>query len=368
MDQPKWKDTFHYTQSERRGVFILAGLLFLLLLVNSYIDIFYTPTKTDFIPFKKAIAEFEAERKAAVVTNQPFMFNPNKATEEELIQVGLTASLAQRIIKYRQKGGRFYKKEDLQKIYGLTKKSYNRLASFIAIPQRKPTTKKTTNRLVKLHRFDPNTVSRKTLSEMDVSPKAIQQWLNYRSKGGKFKSKEEVRKIYALSDKAYQQLAPYIHLPATNVTPLKNIARVAFTTGSSSYTAISKVKVDVNAATAQDWQRLHGIGPSYAKRIIRFRGKLGGFVSINQIGTTYGLPDSVFQKIKPQLFLSPISAPLAINTSTIETLTAHPYIQKRQAKAIVNYRKNHGAFKNLEALISDHLIRSIKSPDLIGLS
>lgn len=350
MDHPKWKDTFHFIQSERRGVFVLASFLFLLLIINALLDRFYTPTKTNFAPFKKAIAAFEAERKLAVKETilQPFLFNPNTASKKELVNLGLDNILSERIINYRKKGGRFIEKEDLQKIYGLGKKDYKRLSPFIRITKRSPNIKKESKPAYQLHPFNPNTVSRDALLSMGVSPKAVQQWLNYRSKGGRFKQKEEVRKIYALTNNEYQRLSPYMKMPATISNSNKRVATVTMANKFSQYDAISDVKLDVNTATNQDWQRLKGIGPAYAKRIINFRSKLGGFVDLNQIRNTYRLPDSVFQKIKPQLLLSPIAPPLGINMATLETLTAHPYIQKRQAKAIVNYRKNHGKFGRWE--------------------
>ena len=90
------------------------------------------------------------------------------------------------------------------------------------------------------------------------------------------------------------------------------------------------------------------IGPYYAKKIVVFREKLGGFSSIEQVGTTYNLPDSVFQKIHPHLRYSPIFRPVAINMIPLDSLSQHPFINSRQAKAIINYRANHGVFKNEE--------------------
>ena len=82
----------------------------------------------------------------------------------------------------------------------------------------------------------------------------------------------------------------------------------------------------MNKATIQEWQQLKGIGPYYAKKITAFRQKLGGFASIEQIGTTYKLPDSVYLQIQPHLSLSPVFRGLPINTATIDILAAHPYL------------------------------------------
>ena len=103
----------------------------------------------------------------------------------------------------------------------------------------------------------------------------------------------------------------------------------------------------MNQATVDDWQTLRGIGPYYAKKIVNFRDKLGGFYSIEQIGTTYGLKDSTFQVVKPFLDLSPVLRKIKINDADIEELKKHPYIKWQQAKTITKYRENHGAFTSI---------------------
>lgn len=344
MNEPKWKDTFYYTQSERRGIFVFSFLLVLLLLLNSLTTHFYTPSKTDFTAFKEAIKEFKKEQKVDLPKRKRFPFNPNIASKKDLVELGLDPTIAQRIINFRQKGGRFYKKRDLQKIYGLTKENYRDLESFITLPKPKLLSKKLPSRRLQPHTFNPNTVTKKELISMGVAVKAVNQWMNYRSKGGFFKQKKDVGKIYALSPSQFQQLESYIEIPVFK-SSTKSLVNKKYTAKASIYEVVDKIKIDVNTASIQEWQQLKGIGPAYAKRITNYRKKLGGFASINQIRATYGLPDSLFQKIRPGLFLSPIQPTIAINTATIDLLFAHPYIQKRQAKAIVNYRKNHGIFK-----------------------
>jgi len=65
----------------------------------------------------------------------------------------------------------------------------------------------------------------------------------------------------------------------------------------------------------------------------------------------YGLPDSVFQKIRPMLVLTPGGIhPINVNTATVEELDRHPYISFKQASLIVNYRSQHGAFATVDDL------------------
>ena len=348
-----WKDTFHYTQRERRGIFILATILVFLLFVRSYIHI-EQPSPTDFSNFKKEILEFEQEQTATAALentisgNQLFSFNPNIAPKEAFLQLGIKATIADRIIKYRTKGGTFRKKEDLKKIYGLSDKLFSQLSPYIKIPpSNSPKPKKASfkkpKKALRPFRFDPNLVSLQELVAMGLSSKTAQQIINYRNKGGKFYKKEDFRKIYALKDNQYQQLAPFILIKSTNKQQKhKNTFKP------KAFRSSPPIKVDVNKALKEDWQQLNGIGPYYAKKIVVFREKLGGFSSIEQVRTTYNLPDSVFQKIHTHLIYSPIFRPISINTILLDSLSQHPFINSRQAQAIINYRANHGVFKNEE--------------------
>jgi competence ComEA-like helix-hairpin-helix protein len=78
---------------------------------------------------------------------------------------------------------------------------------------------------------------------------------------------------------------------------------------------------------------------------------LGGFHSVEQVGETFGLQDSVFQKIKPMLKLNnTVIKQININTATLDELKAHPYIRYQIGNAIVQYRLQHGNFTSLSDL------------------
>ena len=345
-----WKDTFHHTQRERRGIFMLAFLLLLLLLLPYFLPPFQEPPTADFSEFKKDIAAFEEERLAseeATSVSQLFFFDPNTATKDDFIALGMTPKLAQRIRNYRKKGGYFYKKEDLKKIYGLEAEFYNRVAAYIQItpPKKELVANRVKKKTLHPFRFDPNTVSKQELSRMGLSQKVVQQLLNYRQKGGIFYKKEDVAKIYAITNTQYQQLEPFILIKKKAAQRKATTAKPTLFKTPTTYNNSTSLKIDINKASLADWQQLQGIGPYYAKKIVRFREYLGGFATRQQVGTTYGIPDTVFQKIYPHLLPSPIFRKLSINTAASEVLQKHPYIKKHQAKVIVNYRLNHGKYK-----------------------
>lgn len=114
-------------------------------------------------------------------------------------------------------------------------------------------------------------------------------------------------------------------------------------------------EVDVNVADSAAWEALPGIGPVLAVRIINFRDKLGGFITIDQIREVYGLRDSTFLLINPYLKLKTAHVnKININTATKEELKVHPYIRWQLANMIVNYRSQHGNFNELAGLKDMH--------------
>jgi len=148
--------------------------------------------------------------------------------------------------------------------------------------------------------FDPNILSEEGFTKLGLSQKTIRTIINYRSKGGHFKTPEDIRKIYGLSKADADRLIPYVHITSSNTITKEEIKYDKPVT--SNQTQQYK-KININTATAEDWKAFAGIGDAIANRIIKFRTSIGGFKSVDQVAKTYGLNDSVFQQIKPFLYL-----------------------------------------------------------------
>lgn len=199
-----------------------------------------------------------------------------------------------------------------------------------------------------LFNFDPNTLSAEGFKQLGLRDKTIRIITNYRSKGGRFKTAEDLQKIYGLSATDFEAIKPYVKITAKADTA--NHSANAYTKKTSTYSK-TPITVDINTADSTSFEKLPGIGPKLSSRIVNYRKKLGGFYSIDQVAETFGIVDSVFQKIKPQLNISNISLQkININTASEEALDAHPYITKTQAKIIVAYRNEHGTFTSIESL------------------
>lgn len=126
-----------------------------------------------------------------------------------------------------------------------------------------------------------------------------------------------------------------------------------------SYMVKEKFKVDLNLADTFDLQELRGIGSAFAKRIVRYRENLGGFISIDQLHEVWGIDSSLLENIRPQLYIkNPNIKKINLNEANIKTLSRHPYLDYYQAKEIYLHRQKYGAFKNVRELMQVNLMDS----------
>lgn len=206
--------------------------------------------------------------------------------------------------------------------------------------------------------FDPNKITRQQWLQLGISEKTTATIQKYLSKGGSFKKPEDLKKIYGIRQADYERLLPYIQIaslemkktgdPFSDPDKKKNSYANSFT---------GNKNIDINTADTTAFIRLPGIGSKLAARIVTFRNKLGGFYSIEQIKETYGLADTVFQKIKAQLDVGNVPVrKININTATFDELRAHPYIKTDIGRQIVNYRKEHGNYTKAAELKKNPLI------------
>lgn len=218
----------------------------------------------------------------------------------------------------------------------------------------------------KTFNFDPNTASVEQFEALGL-PKFIAERIEkYRSKGGKFRKKEDFAKIYGLLPDTYERLEPYITLPSADDESLRTPQAEATATERNINSLIIEkptepkemttktnlkqpIRFDLNTGDTTDFMRIKGIGSGYAKRIIKFREMLGGFASAEQVKETYGLPPETVDELLKYAFVKSGVRKLKINQLSL-TDFRHPYIKYFQAKVIIAYRDQHGPFKNAEDL------------------
>lgn len=196
--------------------------------------------------------------------------------------------------------------------------------------------------------FDPNTTSATDWDRLGIKPKTIQTIQKYVSRGGRFKQADDLNKIWGLHPDEIKRLLPYVRIK----TAVEDERKPGYTDRKPlHYHKPVALPFDINTADTGLFIALPGIGSKLAERIIRFRDKLGGFISTSQVAETFGLPDSTYQKIKQKLMLGPVAVKkININTASLEELKSHPYIRYNLANAIVQYRNQHGDFMSITDL------------------
>lgn len=229
-----------------------------------------------------------------------------------------------------------------------------------------------------LQPFDPNDLDKSGWMAVGLSDRQAGGIMRWVERGGRFRSKADVAKMYSIKPDQFALLAPFMLLPDS--TPVR--ARFAEhqerrpwpdrDTSQRRKTWPDKPVyevVEINSTDSAALTALPGIGPSFARGIIKYRNQLGGYVSIEQLNEVFVLrdkPDAV-QKIAGLLRVDAAQArKLNLNTATVEEFTGHPYLWKKWsiAKAIVAYRSQHGPYAAVEdvkkcLLVDDELFRKL---------
>lgn len=357
------KEFLYYTRSERRGLVVLL-LLCIFIWVLPRLLPWRARADSD------ALAAFQAEVLAwqgdtAIRSSQPaepepdaahdpMPFDPNTADRATLAAAGLSHRTISAWLSYTSKGGRFRDLEDLEQFRALSAEDLAAIRPYLRWPRRASAASSlgdnATQAAPEYFSFDPNDVTREELRRLGVGERVASAWLNFLASGARFRQAEEVRKVYGLSTEQWERLAPHMTFASPADQQPSPPATFAAWEEAETPRSYETVAIDINQASAEQWQSLYGIGPAFSRRIVQFRDKLGGFARIEQVAETYGLPDSTFQRIRGQLRLSPITRPLAINHLSKEDLADHPYLGWREAEALIRYRQQHGPFSNLDDL------------------
>lgn len=274
-----------------------------------------------------------------------FFFDPNSVSPSDLRRLGLSAKQAQAFTRYRDKVT-LRGPDDLGRLRVLQPHQVSHLQRWATFPAARAAAQVAAVENTALRfPFDPNTLTVDSLQLLGLSRReavALDKYRSYRPRT--FRRPADLQKVRALSPAKVKELIPWVRL-AGDSQSLAPAPRRPDTLARRAPQAI-----DINRAQADGWQQLPGIGPARAQRILRYRELLGGFHSAQQVGETYGLPDSVFERILPLLRESAVTRPLYVNRGQAEELAAHPYLPRTQAVILVRYRDNHGPFTSVEDL------------------
>lgn len=299
------KDLFSLHSGERRGSIIMIAILMILLVVFVFKQWFQEPMVTDMEPLRAEMEAWLASRDSADAEPERslelFRFDPNMIELSDWIRLGLSERQAQGIDRWRRKGGRFRVKSDLSRMYSLRPEQVELLLPYVDLPDSLPA--KGRSRSNENH-------ARTTITASAKEPRIINE-----------------------------DPAPAPEAPKRSVG--------------------SRHPVEVNSADTTALIALPGIGPSFARGIVKYRESLGGYHSLDQLAEVYVLkdkPDALVRMRELLVVDTLMVRRIPLNTCTVEELAAHPYFRWRLAKPIIAYRQQHGHFRDVAGIRAIPLI------------
>lgn len=266
------------SDSTARGVIALMALLF----------IFQATTFT----IHKCSEGSQSNTVSGKRRTELFAFDPNTISLDSLQLLGFSQKQALTIIHYREKGGRFRKREDFSKMYTVSPEKYEELAPYISIPQQS----------------ERNNYSQSPPPERSVKT-----------------SQPKIRKEEKVSE---------------NEVKSKEI--VSNNSGEWSPSR-EKVCIDLNEADSAALISVRGIGQYFCKAILSYRKALGSFSSIDQLLEIRGMDQEKFDRIKDQVFVHPSGVKkFSIAEEDEKFLRRHPYIGAYNARGIALFIQSQG--------------------------
>lgn len=224
--------------------------------------------------------------------------------------------------------------------------------------------------------FDPNEADSTQLLRLGLAPFQVRSIYRYRAKGGRFSTKDDFRRVYRLTNEQWEHLSPLIRIaskyrlvdvapqadkrrsshPASSVvdTIVHRIAPDSSATSRPKPVYVQKLSgdetIDINLADSALLCRVPGIGPYFARRIIQYRRRLGGFASADQLLQIENFPaDALAWMQVPDTCQV---QKLQINRLSTRKLMKHPYMGYYRASEIADYRRVHGPIRSIEVLKS----------------
>ena len=207
--------------------------------------------------------------------------------------------------------------------------------------------------------LDANTADSATLLRLGVPVGVVGRWLKYRRAGGRFRTPAEIGKLYSLADSTATRIQAYFAAPAVAQAPARPPAAGADPV-TVAYAPTGPL--DLNAATAEELERLDGIGAYTAGKIVEYRGWLGGYVSVDQLSEVRGVRAENLEGLRGRLHVDEpgTARRIRVNAATTYDEWRHPYIAWKQAKVLVAFRERHGRYDSPADLLRAQVLTPVE--------
>lgn len=210
----------------------------------------------------------------------------------------------------------------------------------------------TDGRRTELSYFDPNTADSTQLLRLGLAPWQVRNIYKYRAKGGIYRTKVDFARLYGLTAQKFKELEPYIRIEG-DYRPASEVYGSSTADLTIRDTTRYPVKIKpgehivLNTADTSQLKRVPGIGSGFARAIVSYGRRLGGYVSVEQLREIDNFPESAIAYF---VVKHPVVSRLNLNRLPLSSLRRHPYIGFYQAKTIIEYRRLHGRINSLDDL------------------
>ncbi len=283
-----WEAYFIFSEKERKGIIVLGVILTL-----SIVFALLVPHKKDIVGKASPLT---------IPTLHLFTFDPNTIDSANAIHLGIPLKQVNTLMHYREKGGRFYKKEDILKLYGLDPVIAHQLIPFIELTSSESKWGSYKNRdkgnnfkssydyartykmkngsaswIIDINDAGANEWHDKTKLPMNI----IHQIINFKNHLGGFTHPLQLKKVYGLADTAFQNLRPHL-VVQKNFKPLLNSSTMNFA----------------------QWKSLGIFEDQQLFEILKMRKQQGGQVSWRELVILFDLPEKQALWLKSRIIIS----------------------------------------------------------------
>ncbi len=198
---------------------------------------------------------------------------------------------------------------------------------------------------LKMQPFNPNFISDYKGYVLGMSLEQIDRLQEYRSKDLWVNSSEEFQQVTGVSDSLLKKISPHFKFPDFKQKKLQEN-----NSQKGHFSAVIE-KQDLNTASAEELQKVNGIGEKLSARIVKYRQSIGGFRSEIQLQDVYGLQPEVLQRLYQRFEVKQKPSEKAdFNTITVLELSEMPYFNYELARAVIDLRKKQGRIDTFESL------------------
>jgi len=288
--QSGWKSYFIFSKKEQRGVMVL-GCLLLASLVIGY-----------FFPAKKG-----DDNKTILTSYKLFYFDPNTIDSMAALRLGIPQKQVSTLLCYRNKGGRFYDKEDIAKLYGLKKELVEKLIPYVVIHNKERGYSKklpyvyktfsskhfTSGAITKQFYDEANKVEKQWSIDINIADEkqwanstrlntaVIKNIINYRNYIGGFTKLNQIKKVYGLNEADYYLLKPHLKLGK-----------------------VYNHKPNASTMSFDNWKALGLFGDQEIVKILRIRKENGGHIGWKELVILFDLTAAQAEMLQAAIQIS----------------------------------------------------------------